>query len=115
MTFPNLNAIDTLKIARQHFDFPSNSLGNIAAYLEIDVEGQHRAMADVVTTHKVLTYFLAELAKRDMKQFDQLYTSHFWFPRSSLQQKKTVSLPPLIDEALKSKKNIQLTYLSGIG
>jgi DNA polymerase III epsilon subunit family exonuclease len=114
-TFPNLNAIDTLKIARQYFDFPSNSLGNIAAYLEIDVEGQHRAMVDVVTTHRIFTYFFDELVKRGLEQFDQLYTPHFWFPRSSLQEKKTVSLPPLLEEALKSKKNIQLSYLSGAG
>ena len=114
-TFPNLDAIDTLKIARQYFDFPSNSLGNIAAYLEIDVEGQHRAMVDVVTTHKIFTYFYSELNKRGLEQFDQLYDSHIWFPRSSLHQKKTVSLPPLLEEALKSKKNIQLSYLSGAG
>jgi len=114
-TFPNLAAIDTLKIARQYFDFPSNSLGNIAAYLEIDVQEHHRAMADVVTTHKILTYFLSELGKRGLEQFDQLYDSHFWFPRSYLHEKKSLSLPPLLEEAIKSKKNIHICYLSGSG
>ena len=114
-TFPNLSAIDTLKIARQSFDFPSNSLGNIAAYLEIDVEEHHRAMADVVTTHKIFTYFLNELNKRGLEQFDQLYTSHIWFPRSSLHEKQTVTLPPLLEEAIKSKRNLHLFYLSKTG
>ncbi len=114
-TFPNLSAIDTLKIARQYFDFPSNSLGNIAAYLEIDVKEAHRAMADVVTTHKILNYFLNELGKRGLEQFDQLYTSHIWFPRSSLHKEKNVSLPPLLDEAIRSKRNVHLSYLSKTG
>jgi len=114
-TFPNLQAIDTLKIARQYFDFPSNSLGNIAAYLEIDVEEHHRAMADVVTTHKIFTYFFDELIKRGLESFDQLYTSHIWFPRSALHGEKTVSLPPLLEEAIRSKKNLHICYLSGSG
>lgn len=114
-TFPNLNAIDTLKIARQYFDFPSNALGNIAAYLEIDVEGRHRAMVDVVTTHKIFTYFYAELCKRGLESFDQLYTPHFWFPRSGLHEKKEVALPPLLEEALRSKTSIQISYFSGNG
>jgi len=114
-TFPNLPAIDTLKIARQYFDFPSNSLGNIAAYLEIDVEERHRAMADVVTTYKVFNYFINELDKRGLEQFDQLYDSHFWFPRSSLHVKKETPLPPLLEEAIKSKKNLHLCYMSGTG
>lgn len=81
-TLPNLPVIDTLRIARQHFDFPSNSLGNIAAYLEIDVTEQHRAMADVYTTHKVFNHFWNELTNRGAVQFDQILSSHIWFPKN---------------------------------
>lgn len=110
--FPNLPAVDTLRIARQHFDFPSNSLGNIAAYLNIEVKEKHRAMADVHTTHKVFTYFWKELQKQGITQLDQLFTSHIWFPRRG---KTVLALPPIIEEAIRFSKNVRLSYLSRTG
>lgn len=114
-TLPNSPVIDTLKIARQHFDFPSNSLGNIAAYLEIDVKEKHRAMADVYTTHKIFNYFWAELSKQGITQLDQILTSHIWFPRSPGRREGGLNLPPLLEEAIRSQKNIYLSYLSRSG
>ncbi|MHB9155109.1 MAG: exonuclease domain-containing protein [Endomicrobiales bacterium] len=113
LTLPNLPVIDTLKIARQHFDFPSNSLGNIAAYLEIDVKEKHRAMADVYTTHKIFSYFWSELNAQGIEQIDQLLTSHIWFPRSG--RREVLNLPPLLEEAIRSGRNVYLSYLSRNG
>jgi DNA polymerase-3 subunit epsilon len=113
LQLPNLPVIDTLKIARQHFDFPSNSLGNIAAYLEIDVKEKHRAMADVYTTHKILNYFLGELSTRGLS-IDQLLTSHIWFP-SNAEKRRYHNLPPMLEEAIRAKKNVHLCYLGRNG
>lgn len=84
LCLPNNKVIDTLKIARQYFDFPSNSLGNIAEYLEIDVKEKHRAMADVFTMYEVFNCFIKELSNQGINQLDQLLTSHIWFPRTSV-------------------------------
>lgn len=111
---PNLPVIDTLRIARQYFDFPSNSLGNIAAYLEIDVREQHRAMADVFTTHKIFNYFWGELSKQGIDSIDHILTSHIWFPRSQ-EKRAELSLPPLLEEAIRSKKSVHICYLSRSG
>lgn len=111
---PNFPVIDTLKIARQYFDFPSNSLGNIAAYLEIDVKEKHRALADVYTTHKIFNYFWSELTRQGINQIDRFLTTHIWFPRR-FDKKDETSLPPMLEEAMRSKKNIHLYYLSGSG
>ena len=52
--------IDTLKLARRHYRFPSNSLGNIARELCIPANNAHRAMGDVITTRKVFDCFLED-------------------------------------------------------
>jgi DNA polymerase III epsilon subunit family exonuclease len=114
LELPNLPVIDTLKIARQHFDFPSNSLGNIAAYLEIEVKEKHRAMADVYTTHKIFNYFISELSSPGIHTIDQLLTSHIWFPRST-DKINIMNLPPMLEEAIRANKHIHLSYLSNDG
>ncbi|MCH8028791.1 MAG: 3'-5' exonuclease [Candidatus Dadabacteria bacterium] len=61
---PQTEIIDTLKIARKYYDFPSNSLEDIAKKLGIDTAGNHRALADVMITKRVFEYFLLDLGKR---------------------------------------------------
>ncbi|MFH1415591.1 MAG: 3'-5' exonuclease [Elusimicrobiota bacterium] len=67
LNIPQLDnpVLDTLRLARKYFDFPSNSLGTIAVYLDIGQEEvRHRAMGDVRITEKVFSYFLEELKER---------------------------------------------------
>lgn len=69
--------VDTLKIARNYFNFPSNSLGRIASYLGIKTEGQHRALADVIMTKKIFDYFCSELLDQGHCTFDELIIPSF--------------------------------------
>jgi len=64
---PENEVIDTLSIARRHYNFPSNSLGKIARYLGISTVGEHRAFADVRITNEIFEYFLMDLERRGMK------------------------------------------------
>ncbi len=67
LSLPDRPVLDTLKIARDHFTFPSNSLGKIAAFLEIDATQAHRALADVCITHKVFQHMVRELTKKGIE------------------------------------------------
>jgi DNA polymerase-3 subunit epsilon len=54
---PTILTLDTLEIARAHFDFDSNSLQSIAQWLDIEVTGAHRALDDVWTSREIVKYF----------------------------------------------------------
>lgn len=110
---PNLQVIDTLKVARRHFTFPSNSLGNIATRIGIDPTGAHRALADVITTRQIFDYMIAELFRRGMKSIDELL-----IPAASLIKNSGAveqRLPPALMEALRLKKDMRLRYVSRNG
>ncbi|MBN1621021.1 MAG: 3'-5' exonuclease [Endomicrobiales bacterium] len=63
VTIKDLQIIDTLKIARQYFNFPYNSLGSIANLIGIQTKNKHRALPDVLMTFQIFNYFLVELSK----------------------------------------------------
>lgn len=58
LKFPRLPVVDTLILARKHWKFKSNRLGNIAAELNISCEGWHRALSDVQMTRKIFEHFI---------------------------------------------------------
>lgn len=110
----NFTVIDTLQLARKHFSFPSNCLSNIANTLKLEVNSAHRAMADVYTTQKVFDHFWAELNKKGITNFEEIVSGTLNGKFSEKNEKK-FHLPPLIEEAIKSDKNILLYYVSAIG
>ncbi|MEA3328788.1 MAG: 3'-5' exonuclease [Candidatus Omnitrophota bacterium] len=61
LRLPDYQIIDTLTLARKHFNFSNNSLGSIARFLGIKIEQSHRAMGDCITTHQVFERFLKDL------------------------------------------------------
>lgn len=108
--------IDTLSIARQYFSFPSNSLPNIAGYLKIRMERQHRALADVHTTRKVLMHFVGDLSKSNITGLEHIFVSEQANRRlRKMRRKKFVTLPPLIEEIIRSGKELHITYISRDG
>ena len=76
LAMPVLPIVDTLRLARQHFSFPSNSLGNIAGFLNIKTPGKHRAMADVDTTYRIFRHFWGELNKKGIKRLEEIAFNH---------------------------------------
>jgi DNA polymerase-3 subunit epsilon len=105
---PTILTLDTLEIARRHFDFDSNSLQSIAHQLDIDVTGAHRALDDVFTTREVLRYFAGKLRSIDIEQAITPYDP----PAVPGQE---LNLPPVIEESLKSDKRIFIRYVDGKG
>jgi DNA polymerase III epsilon subunit family exonuclease len=103
-------AIDTLALARRYFQFPRNSLGVIAEALGIPAPVRHRALADALTTLKVLGCFVEELKARGMGVLETLCSvpSSRW----SGAPNGLAELPPLITEALAAKRRLQVRYVS---
>lgn len=56
-----LSVVDTLKIARCHMRFPSNSLRRIARWYGIGVPDNHRALEDADILRRIFSRFLDEL------------------------------------------------------
>src|SRR3989339_446802 len=110
---PPFPVIDTLKIARKHFHFPSNSLGNIAAYLGIEVTEKHRALADAFTTWKVFEYMSSGLQSRGIGSMDELVRFSAPPPGQVCATKK--ALPPVLEEAIRLKRKVRMRYASRLG
>ena len=106
--FPSVEVIDTLLLAREHFDFASNSLQAIADHFMIDRSGAHRALADALTTRLVLEHFLVKLKRLPLDEIVYVYTPPLAAPDSP-------DLPPLIQEALAGKKRLFIRYVDKKG
>ncbi len=105
---PTILTLDTLEIAREHFDFDSNSLQSIAQWLDIEVSGAHRALDDVFTTREVLKYFARKLRSTEIEHA----ITPYYPPVSSPQE---LNLPPVIEEALQSKQRLFIRYVDRKG
>jgi DNA polymerase III subunit epsilon len=105
---PPLEVIDTLQLARGYFDFASNSLQAIADVLKIDRSDAHRALADTLTTRAVLGNFLTRLKRVPLEEIVSGYTPPLAMPADP-------ELPPLIQEALASKRRLYICYVDQKG
>ena len=106
--FPPVEVIDTLRLARAHFAFPSNSLQAIADALQIDRSGAHRALADVLTTRAVLGHFLVKLKQLPLDEMVSVYTPPVAAPAAFV-------LPPQLQEAFASNKRLFIRYVDQKG
>jgi DNA polymerase III epsilon subunit family exonuclease len=105
---PTTLVLDTLEVARQHFDFDSNSLQSIAHDLDIEVSGAHRALDDALTTRELLRYFA-----RDLRNIHVEHLINAYYPPVTSPQE--LNLPPVIEEALQSKKRLFIRYVDRKG
>ncbi len=105
---PPLEVIDTLLLAREHFDFDSNSLQAIADHMMIDRSDAHRALADALTTRDVLEHFLVKLKRLPVDELVYVYSPPVAAPAA-------LNLPPLIEEAFASKKRLFIRYVDKKG
>ncbi|MFW6134387.1 MAG: exonuclease domain-containing protein [Elusimicrobiota bacterium] len=106
--------IDTLILARKHFGFPSNRLGDLANYLNFPHINKHRAMGDVKVTSRILFYLIKELKKRkDIKTIDDLLRiqgGSIEIPRI-----EEIKLPQVLKKAFGSGYSIIIKYISEYG
>jgi DNA polymerase III epsilon subunit family exonuclease len=72
---PDFQTADTLRIARRYFDFPSNSLGNIADYIGVEMDAKHRALADAEATFRIFLHMRSELESKGLTDIKKLFTS----------------------------------------
>jgi DNA polymerase III epsilon subunit family exonuclease len=107
--FENI-VIDTLTLARRYYMFPSNSLGNICALLNLPIKDEHRAMGDVVLTRMVFEKFLTDFKEKGLATLEELL--FLQGGSISIPVNEEISLPPLLEEALKRKRKVKINYLS---
>jgi DNA polymerase III epsilon subunit family exonuclease len=105
---PTVLTLDTLEIAREYFDFDSNSLQSIAQWLDINVENAHRALDDTLTTREVLKYFARQLRTTEIERA----ITPYYPPVTSPQE---LNLPPVIEEALQRKQRVFIRYVDRKG
>lgn len=103
--------IDTLALARRHYRFPSNSLGNLRRYMGLPQREEHRAMGDVLTLKDVFMRMVADLEGKGVGTLDGLMEAQ----RSGNRSYKApeIILPPEVDEALKKGGRMKIRYVSG--
>lgn len=103
-------AIDTLALARAHFDFPSNALGVVARCLRVVPPGgrAHRAEADARTTLGVLRSMRPQLEAGGLRTLaDYVRASAGRLPARG---RYTVPVPPQIEAALAAGEPVEIAY-----
>jgi DNA polymerase III epsilon subunit len=107
---PDNLVVDTLILARRHFNFQSNALGAIASRLVINTEGEHRALKDATITREVFRYFVKRLEVETLGELLDLQGGSIPFPEAE----ETIPMPA-IDEAIRSGRKLSIKYLSASG
>lgn len=107
---PDYPVIDTLTLARRHYRFASNSLGNVAREIGFEPENQHRALGDVLITKGIFDWFLEDFRSRGIDTLDallKLQGGSTPYPRPY-----EVAIPHVLEEAIKSRRRLVLKYVS---
>ena len=112
LSLPENNVIDTLAIARRYYTFPSNNLGDIARYIGLPLDKQHRALADVTTTKDIFEYFLKDLERRGIRLKRLKDILKLQGKSVELKTSNELVLPTEIEQALREKTKLEIKYLS---
>jgi DNA polymerase III epsilon subunit family exonuclease len=109
---PGNAVLDTLRIARRYYDFPSNNLGDIARSIGISTLSEHRAFADVRITKEVFEFFIIDLKRRGMRIKSLKDILKLQGKLLKFDQPSGLVLPQAIEGALRTRGKLQITYLS---
>jgi DNA polymerase-3 subunit epsilon len=104
------NLIDTLLLARQHFDLPSYSLQSIAESFHLSTIKEHGAREDALNARSIFFAMLGSLKglNKPLEDYIGIYNSPAW-PNEGIQ------LPIELDEAINSGKRVFIRYLDKDG
>jgi len=75
LKLPDVQIVDTLDLARKHYNFRNNKLGTIADSLGIEVDVKHRALTDVITTCRILRRFVDDLETKGRTMLEDILCS----------------------------------------
>ena len=124
--FPTVTALDTLPIARRRYDFPANSLVQIAECLGIRGDQFHRAMSDVLVTYEVFDHFTTDQGFATVADWLDAQGGSVWKPGTvSFVPPVTapepvplpidLPIPELIEVALSQRRRVQIEYADSRG
>jgi DNA polymerase-3 subunit epsilon len=104
------NLIDTLKLAREFYDLPSNTLMSVAEAFHVPMPVAHRALDDAHTARGIFFAMMDGLKhfNRPLDEYIGIYNSPVW-PNDGIQ------LPTELGEAIYSNKRIFIRYVDGDG
>lgn len=104
------NLIDTLKLAREFYELPSNSLLSIAEAFHVPMTAAHRALDDAHTARGIFFAMMDGLKQfnRPLDEYIGIYNSPVW-PNEGIQ------LPTELGEAIYSNKRMHIRYVDGEG
>jgi DNA polymerase-3 subunit epsilon len=75
LKLPDVQIVDTLDLARKHYNFRNNKLGTIADSLGIETDTRHRALTDVITTCHILRHFVEDLEAKGRTTLEDIICS----------------------------------------
>jgi DNA polymerase III subunit epsilon len=104
------NLIDTLIIAREHFDLPSYTLLSLAEAFNVPMDSSHRALADALTDRGVFFGMMDAIQPPggSLDDFIGIYNSPAW-PNDD------IHLPTELSEAVQSGRRLLISYVDGKG
>ena len=104
------NLIDTLLIARDRFDLPSNSLRSLAQAFQVSMDESRHALGDALICRGVFFKMMEAIQPSGGKpdDFIGIYNSPTW-PNDGIQ------LPVELSEAIQSGERLYITYVDGKG
>ncbi|MDD5259225.1 MAG: exonuclease domain-containing protein [bacterium] len=100
--------LDTLALARRCYNFPSNSLGNIAKALTLPIQAQHRALDDALLTKDIFTRFMQDFQGKNISEIGQLI--ELQGGEITVPSLYKPVLPTALSEALKNKTPVFVRY-----
>jgi DNA polymerase III epsilon subunit len=115
LALPDMPVLDTLLLARRAYAFRNNSLGVLSRNLGIPIEREHRALADAITTARVLCALLEGLRSRGLRTLGDVL--EFQWGRSTAREGAVPEseLHPIIEEAIISSGTLKIVYHSHRG
>lgn len=104
------NLIDTLMLARQHYEMPSYSLGFIAESFHLPMTVKHRALDGALAARGI---FFAMMEQ--MKEFNKPLDDYIGIYNSPAWPDEGIELPTELGEAIHSSKRMFIHYVNNKG
>lgn len=111
-TFIDRPVIDTVHLARRHFRFPSNRLGELALQFGIATPDAHRALGDCRTTLAIFDSIVAAAYRNGVPTIADLVLHA---DRMQPTGDPWTMLPPTLEQMLGESKDIEIVYVTAGG